>query len=164
MVKGQSCSANPDRGTLRRTRNRRVQLGAWLEARAERKRLPGHAGHRRRSAFDDQLRLGASGLQRTQRGLLAKKPAGQIRDTACEADVLAPARPGIEIGSVATATEQYLRCSVAAQRERLITCVDHGTALDHVQLKENSISASLVAMNGSITCPAIHLFRDYRRL
>src|SRR5258708_28075404 len=114
MVKSQCRGANPDRGTLRRTRNRRVQLGAWLEASAERKRLPGHAGHRRGSAFDDQLRIGASGLQRTQRGLLAKKPPGQIRDTACEADGLASERPAIEIGSIATATEQCIRCSVAS--------------------------------------------------
>src|SRR5258705_13234497 len=95
MVKSQCRGANPDRGTLRRTRNRRVQLGAWLEASAERKRLPGHAGHRCRSALDDQLRLGASGLQRTKRGMLAKKPAGQNCEKTPGADALraAPSPP-----------------------------------------------------------------------
>src|SRR5579864_8804079 len=69
-------SGDPDnsRGTLRRTRFRRVQPGAWGHASRRRQGLPTKFGGARRHARDDQLRKRTPAVHDANRRMLAEKP------------------------------------------------------------------------------------------
>ena len=66
------------RGALRRTRNRRIQLGARRAPRQDDDELPGLPRDPRESNHDRLVRQGAPGLHRAHPGVLGQEPPGPL--------------------------------------------------------------------------------------